>query len=286
MDGRRTDNERRQDALFARLREPPLRERRRPDDRRLVSILTRVSERESAVKHWRRRWAIGIVAAIGVLLLLAAGLGYAYEGPGGYADRRLSKAMGLNGSVLHIPIGRTPEEAVEKFRRFDTMQVVHREAVDGGVLLFIKRNLQQNGTELQVEFVRHTWLGWKWAMGAGYGIGYGESGKAGVRSLLSYMTMPNKYPGVPGPYPLVAGELTDASVSSVIVIIGGEKPGKYASKIVEYEPGRRLWFVLLPESAELPYIVQALDQEGKIAAEKKLGDPVNDTGILKSSDRR
>ncbi|WP_217595266.1 hypothetical protein [Cohnella sp. GbtcB17] len=248
--------------------------------------MTRVSERESAVKHWRRRWAIGIVAAIGVLLLLAAGLGYAYEGPGGYADRRLSKAMGLNGSVLHIPIGRTPEEAVEKFRRFDTMQVVHREAVDGGVLLFIKRNLQQNGTELQVEFVRHTWLGWKWAMGAGYGIGYGESGKAGVRSLLSYMTMPNKYPGVPGPYPLVAGELTDASVSSVIVIIGGEKPGKYASKIVEYEPGRRLWFVLLPESAELPYIVQALDQEGKIAAEKKLGDPVNDTGILKSSDRR
>ncbi|MFD2330283.1 hypothetical protein ACFSR7_13620 [Cohnella sp. GCM10020058] len=282
MGSRITDESLRQDALFARLRETPLTERRRPGERVVADILASAGQRGSAAKHFRRRWAIGVIAALAVMLL-AAGLGYAYEAPGGFADRRLSKAMGLNGSTLLIPIGWTPEEAVEKFRRFDTMRVVHREAVDGGVLLFIKRNMQPNGTELQVEFVRRTWLGWKWGMGGGYGIGYGEPGEAGVRSLLNYMTMPNKYPGVPGPYPLVVGELTDASVTGVIVKTSGTKPGNYAADVVEYEPGKRIWFVLLPDFAELPYTVQALDEQGNIAAEKTLKDPVNDTGDIRTS---
>ncbi|MFC3799472.1 hypothetical protein [Cohnella sp. GCM10012308] len=282
MGSRITDENLRRDSLFDRLRETPITERRRVGERRLADILANAGQREVAAKHLRRRWAIGVVAALAVMIL-AAGIGYFYEAPGGFADRRLSKAMGLNGSTLHIPIGRTPEEAVEKFRRFDTMRVVHREAVDGGVLLFIKRNIQPNGTELQVEFVRRTWLGWKWGMGGGYGIGYGEPGEAGVRSLLNYMTMPSKYPGVPGPYPLVVGELTDASVAGVILKTSGEKPGKYAADIVEYEPGKRFWFVLLPEFAELPYTVQALDDQGNIAAEKTLKDPVNDTGDLRTS---
>ncbi|MDG0809599.1 hypothetical protein [Cohnella rhizosphaerae] len=80
--------------------------------------------------------------------------------------------------------------------------------------------------------------------------------------------------------------MTDASVAGVIMMTGGEQPGKYASKIVEFEPGRRLWFVLLPEFAATPYIVRALDQKGNIAAEKTLAAPINDTGVLKSGDSR
>ncbi|MDG0809598.1 hypothetical protein [Cohnella rhizosphaerae] len=177
MDSRITDEHLKRDALFAQLKERPLNEQRRPGDRRLATILALAGadEREFAAKHLKRRWTIAVLAVLAVALL-AAGLGYADEAPGGFADRRQAKAMGLRAGALHIPIGRTPEEAVEKFRRFHTMRVVHREAVDGGVLLFIKRDMQQSGTELQVEFVRRTWLGWKWGMGGGYGIGYGEPG--------------------------------------------------------------------------------------------------------------
>ncbi|MDI4648624.1 hypothetical protein [Cohnella hashimotonis] len=82
-------------------------------------------------------------------------------------------------------------------RSFLTKGDIVKILVDGGALLFFKRNRQYNGTELQVEFVRRTWLGWKWGMGGGCSIGYGEPGETGVRTLLNYMTMPNKYPGVP-----------------------------------------------------------------------------------------
>ncbi|WP_143106728.1 hypothetical protein [Cohnella sp. OV330] len=103
---------------------------------------------------------------------------------------------------------------------------------------------------------------------------------------MNYMTMPNKYPDVPGPYPLVVGELTDASVTGVILKTSGAKPGKYAADVVEYEPGKRLWFVLLPGFASVPYTVQALDADGNIAAEKTLNDPINDTGDIKISANR
>lgn len=284
MGSRITDEDLRQDALFARLRERPLSERRRLDDRKAAAILAAAGDLQPAAKHAKRRWAIGAFATLAAALLLA-GFGYAWEAPGGFADRRLSSAMGLDAGALHIPIGRTPEEAVQKFRHFDPMRVVHREAVDGGMLLFIKRNKMENGTELQVEFVRRTWLGWKWGMGNGYGISYGEPGATGVRTLLNYMSMPD-YPGVPGPYPMVVGELTDASVAGVNVKAGGAEPAEYEANIVEYEPGRRLWFVLLPGSAAAPYTIRALDANGDIAAEKTLNDPISDSGDIKTSDSR
>lgn len=275
MDGRTTDNELLQnplqDPLLAQLRERPFTAGRMPTERQLALIAAGAHGARRQLAHKRRIWFAwtGAVLALAMLLI---GLACAYEAPGGIADRRQAHAMGLTGTI-RIPLGRTPEEAVEKFRNFGYMRVVHREAVDGGMLLFVKRDLKEDSTDLQIEFVRHTWLGWKWVMGGGYYIGHSSPGSAiaGEKTLLNYMSLPH-FPGIRGPFPLLFGELTDPSVAGVIVGVGGGTPGKLGATLVEYEPGKKLWFVLLPDSSAVPYTIQALDREGSIAAEKSFSD--------------
>jgi hypothetical protein len=96
-----------------------------------------------------------------------------------------SHAMGLNGKI-QIPLGKNPEDAIQQFRRFPSMQVIHQQPVEGGILLFIKRFYQQDGNDLQVEYVRKTWLGWKWAWGGGFGIGESKA-PLQAKSALNYM---------------------------------------------------------------------------------------------------
>lgn len=202
-----------------------------------------------------------------VWLALIAALAYAYETPGGIADWRYSRAAGLSGTV-HIPIGSTPEDAVMKFRDITSMKVVHKEAIDGGVLLFIKRFYEKDGTDLQIEYVRKTWLGWKWVMGGGYGI----SSSAMTREAFQYMSMP-KFEGIHGPFPIVFGELSNSSITNVNVTIGGPDAGIYPARIIEFDEGQRLWFSVLPRTAAPAYGIEALNEEGAIVASKSFDDP-------------
>jgi hypothetical protein len=203
-----------------------------------------------------------------ILIIALAGV---YEMPGGLADRRISRAAGLEGT-LRIPIGRTPEEAVQKFRQFPFMQIIHQEPVDGGALLFIKRYYQKEGTDLQVEYVRKMWLGWKWAMGGGYGIGGGMD-----KAALTYMGMP--YKGIGSPFPLICGEVLDISVKKVMVIANGQNPGQYAAKVADTDTGGAIWFATLPLSAEAPYEIEALNGKGEIVARKTIDD-LRDFGMI------
>lgn len=128
---------------------------------------------------------------------------------GGLWDWRMSHAMGLNGTN-RIPLGKTPEDAIQQFCHFPSMQVIHREPVEGGLLLFIKRFYQQDGNDLQVEYVRKTWLGWKWAWGGGYGIG-GSKSPMSAKSALNYMSMP-KVENISTPFPMVFGDVLDSTI--------------------------------------------------------------------------
>lgn len=135
------------------------------------------------VKHKR---IIGITA---LLMLLSTVLFYAIiymmERPGGLSDRRMSRALGQK-VTLHIPLGKTPDKAVERFRGPSSMEVIHREPVKGGNLLFMRRYNQTDSSNLQVEYVRKTWIGWKWVWGGGYG--FSESLQS--KSSFNYMSMP------------------------------------------------------------------------------------------------
>jgi hypothetical protein len=201
-------------------------------------------------------------------LLTCIILGFAYavakDLPGGLEDRRMSHVIG---GTIRIPLGKTPEEAVQKVRQFPVMQVIHKESVDGGVLLFIKRFYQKEGSDLQIEYVRKTWLGWKWVWGGGYGIG----GSTTVKAMLNYMVMP-KIEGINTPFPMVVGEVLDPSIKSVNIVVNGQRPGVYAAKSAGSEVGHTIWFSFLPLSVSPPFEIEALNARGDIVVRKTIND--------------
>lgn len=216
-----------------------------------------------------------IIGMTAILMLLSAVLFYAIiyvmERPGGLSDRRMSRALELN-SILHIPLGKTPDNAVEQFRGPSSMYVIHREPVRGGTLLFMKRPYQAGSHHLQVEYVRKTWIGWKWVWGGGYGIG--ESSQS--VTALNYMGLP-ELDSISTPFPMVFGDILDPSIKKVNVKIRGE--GSYNAKLTSAEAGRMIWFVFLPSPASTPFDIEGYNEEGTLIARKTITDP-RDSGSV------
>ncbi|MCL6460140.1 MAG: hypothetical protein K6T85_19285, partial [Gorillibacterium sp.] len=143
------------------LHQSPFPNQRIPSAERIRMIQVGVKTPMLRNKRARLAWvSTGVFLAC---LIVIASIGVRYEMPGGWADQRMSRASGTDGT-LHIPIGQTPQEAIEKFRNYSDIQIVHQEALEGGALVFYKRSYMKDGTDLEVEYVRKTWLGWKWGM--------------------------------------------------------------------------------------------------------------------------
>lgn len=278
MSRRITDEELIGDPLLARLREHPA-PNKKLSEARLAAIQREVAEPMRTGRSARKMW-IGWTAAVVGLIALCGAFVYAYDRPGGIGDWRYSRAAGYK-ETISIPLGRTPEEAVMKFRQYPQVpQFIYRVDIDGGVLLFVKRAYQDNSTGLQIEFVRHNWLGWKWVMGGGYGLSaFKEDNVA-----LDYMSMP-KFPGTRSPFPIMIGQIQNAAVSNVDVSFGGPDAGTLAAEVVEYEPGKKLWYAALPKSASSPYKISALGAAGEVVASHGFDDVTDTRYIVKGSQK-
>lgn len=221
------------------------------------------------IKHKRIVWITTTLILFSAVLFYT--LVFVNDRPGGLSDRRMSHAMGLNGTI-HIPLGKTPEDAIQQFRGFPSMQVIHQEPVEGGILLFMKRFNQEDANNLQVEYVRKTWLGWKWVWGGGFAIGESQQ----TKSALNYMSMPI-IDNISTPFPMVFGDVMDPSIKNVTVDIKGK--GKHNAKLTEVDPGKTIWFVFLPSSASTRFEIEGFNEEGDLIAYKTINDP-RDSGSI------
>ena len=283
MVSKMTDRAPVKDPLLSRLRARPFQEERAPAEQHIASIQRLAAGNQPSIRNKRRLWVRGSAAALTCLFLFIA-IAYIYEIPGGIADWRYARATGISGTIS-IPIGQTPEDAVRKFRHFDSMNIIHQEHIDGGVLLFIKRfeyeqgeelsTGQIAGTDLQIEFVRKTWLGWKWVTGGGYYM----SARPGSDEALNYMSVP-ELSGIESPFPIVFGQTVNPTIANVMVSFSGSDHGNYAAQTVDYKDGQKIWFAVLPKTAAAPYGISALDRNGKIVADKTFNDP-RDSSVVK-----
>jgi hypothetical protein len=244
-----------------RLNKSPFSEKRIPSNERINHIQTSVNGERKRTK--KSLWTTA--GSILVSLMIFFTLAYVKEMPGGYEDWRTSQAIGMEGKSK-IPLGRTPEEAVQKLQHNTSMQFIHKEPVKGGTLLFIKRYVHKDGTDLGIEYLRKTWFGWKWTWGGMFGSGQSIEG---AKSVLNYMVMPN-ITGINTPFPIIYGEVLDASVNNVIVVEKGSTPVKYTAKIAGSKTGHTIWFAYLPISAAASYEIQALNSNGDIIATKAI----------------
>lgn len=142
--------------------------------------------------------------------------------------------------------------------------------------MFLTRPGREEGGDLQVEYVRKTWLGWKWVWGAGYGMGEDPS-----PAVMHYMRVP-EIEQVSTPFPLLFGEVLDPSIQQVIVQQKEAGTDKSEAKLITAASGRTIWFAFQPATAGVPFEIEGLDQAGKIIAAKVITD-VRGSGSIESS---
>ncbi|WP_308721851.1 hypothetical protein [Paenibacillus polysaccharolyticus] len=219
-----------------------------------------------------------IVATIALLVLSVISVNtymYLKEKPGGLADQTLSKAMGLD-ETMSIPIGSTPEDAVQQLRASTpNVRVVHQEPVDDGMIVFTQRTNSEASSNMQLEYVRKNSFGWKWVWGGGYGIGDIDPSEY----ALYYMNLP-KLEGIETPFPMVFGTIEHPGIQRVTVET--EQNGSMSiteAKLIRTDMEEYIWFVMLPSSEGTPYTIKIYDEEGKQVGSKQ-NEMVNDSGSL------
>ncbi|WP_340401914.1 hypothetical protein [Paenibacillus sp. FSL H8-0079] len=225
----------------------------------------------------KRNRRIVLIAAMVILLSLLSVVTYMYmnERAGGLADRRISKVWGMD-EPIRIPIANSPEGAVQEFRgEFYTSQFIHQEAVDGGMILFTHKKGRENISNLQMEYVRKNIFGWKWVWGGGYSVSEATEGEF----ALDYMSIPT-LDQVSTPFPMLFGNIQDSSIKRISVetqengtVIATE------AKLVEVSHGHLIWYIYLPPSAAIPYIIKGFNEEGKLITHEQIKD-ANDSGSL------
>jgi hypothetical protein len=201
-----------------------------------------------------------------LVLILVYPTIYMIEKPGGIADWRLSKAMGLT-ETLRIPLGETPEEAIKRFRGSsieDKYKTILRKPVHGGILQFSKRRQEHSGTDLKVEVARKSWLGWKWASGGGYSFG-GDRMDASSESALSYMMMPMNL-GKPNGSSLIFGEIGDTSITHIVVRADEIGAKEYGAEMVKTDEGYVVWYLVLTAPVGVSFDLQAYTDQNELRA--------------------
>ncbi|OMF30512.1 hypothetical protein BK132_08770 [Paenibacillus sp. FSL H8-0259] len=209
-----------------------------------------------------------ILASVAVLYLLL----YMYERPGGWSDQRMSRSLGMD-QTLQIPLGKSPEEAVRLFRASDTMTVIHQEPAARGELVFLTRPGQQGSSNLQVEYVRKTWLGWKWVWGGGYGMGGGPESSA-----INYMCFP-ELEHISTPFPMVIGDVLNPSIQHITVEQKEAGTDTSEAKLIKVGSDRTIWFAFQPVTAGVPFEIEGFDEDGEVAASKIITD-ARDSGAI------
>lgn len=222
------------------------------------------------MKHRRRLGMAAGAVLVSVVLLYV--LLYMYEKPGGWSDKRMSQVLKVN-QTIRIPLGKSPEEAVRLFRNDSWIQVIHKEPAARGTLVFYTRLYQKDGSDLEVEYVRKTWLGWKWVWGGGYGTGATTPATA-----LNYMSLP-EIDHLSTPFPMIYGEVMDPNIQKVVVETKKAGPDKYEAKLIQGENGRTLWFAFLPAPASAPFEIIGFNVAGDKAAAKTITN-VRDSGSI------
>ncbi|WP_160031598.1 hypothetical protein [Paenibacillus sp. An7] len=205
-------------------------------------------------RYKRLIWIITLVLFSILLYFLILFLN---DRPGGFSDYRTSKALGMTSSIK-IPLGKTPEEAVQKFRGDDSPnRVIYQEPVEEGVLVFMNHPEEEDTTNLQVEFVRKAKIGWKWVWGAGFGTSKSNA-------ALIYMSM-SGLDKIPTPFPMIIGNVLDPSIKSITAET--KDSGVHEAKLVDVDSEKTIWFVNIPSSSVPPIDVKGFNQKGRLVAE-------------------
>ncbi|MCL6456945.1 MAG: hypothetical protein K6T85_02960, partial [Gorillibacterium sp.] len=111
-------------------------------------------------------------------------------------------------------------------------------------------------------------------VGGGFGMDYGMV----TRPMLNYMVLAHAK-GIPGPFPLLFGEVLDPEVQQIEVTTGSETLGRHMATLAGDDSGNTIWFAPLPANVSFPYELTAYNAKGEVVARKSIEGPRED-GVL------
>ncbi len=139
----------------------------------------------------------------------------------------------------------------------DRLRIIHIEPLHDGVLVLYRKFHESDGFDIQAEYVRYTWDGWRWVWGGG------SSGSIGADPdgvYVEYFPPTNGSPRTP--FPMVYGVVNDSNIRQVRVTDGEAFETIVKPLSVPWD-GQRSWYAWVPANAGGTLTVSGIGAKGE-----------------------
>jgi hypothetical protein len=142
----------------------------------------------------------------------------------------------------------TAVEEIERVRGSIGELLEEREVRNGEVVFYTRQN-GQGDYVVSADYVKKSFLGWKWSAGGGHTLpstaGTNDESKGQILWSSQYMSALKGTMSSDSPFPLLFGTVKDAEISSVTVkdIKSGQES---KAELVTAKNGIKLWYAFVP----------------------------------------
>ncbi|SES12301.1 hypothetical protein [Salipaludibacillus aurantiacus] len=183
-------------------------------------------------------------------------------------------SLPLFSNIIHERTGN--EGIYQILNEVGYQEVVHKEEVETGVVVFYAPDIQTNDMDTEVAelgaiFIEKTLWGWEETFDRG---AYTTSINEEVTNITSqYLSQSHSQ----SPFPMIYGEIMNPNIVE-IKVINLESNKEYEAEITIKE-SHKIWFVFVDNNEETNYEVQGLSEKGEVVTSNLVNEDESSSGI-------
>lgn len=177
----------------------------------------------------------------------------------------LAVAFGVSQYLKSSPEGTALEKVNEK-RGTIGLLLEERVVSDGEVVFYLNQDGDRSPV-LYADYVKKTFLGWRWSAGGGHSLPAVAEGEANTWSSQYISATKGTFFGH-SPFPLLFGSSSNPAIKAVIVksVLTGEETQAVMEPIPEKGS---LWYVFISEEQGKSFELKGLSETGELISEKR-----------------
>jgi hypothetical protein len=161
----------------------------------------------------------------------------------------------------------TALEKINEKRGTVGLLLEEREVSDGEVVFYIKQDGERSPV-LYADYVKKTFLGWRWAAGGGHSMPAAETGEETIWSYQYIAATKGTLFGQ-SPFPLIFGSFSNPAIKSVVVksVLTGEETQAVIEPIPKTDG---LWYAFISGEQGKSFELKGLSETGELISEKRI----------------
>jgi hypothetical protein len=166
----------------------------------------------------------------------------------------------------------TALEEIERSRGAISELLEEKEVRNGEVVFYLRQNGSRDPV-LSADYVKKTFLGWKWASGSGHTLPASSEINASPKTdtiwSYQYITATKGTLWSDSPFPLLFGTINNPLITKVIVksLQTGQET---EAKIIPSKGIIKLWYVFIPQDQGSSYELTGLSNTGEMLSKKRM----------------